>query len=131
MYRNDSGRRGVTEDMLPANLSLSWVQTFPALSPAFKDKRLHFDAGYEPVVASGLVLIGSSLTDSVKAYDSQTGEEQWSFYTDGPVRFAPAISGDRACFGSDDGYLYCVELDTGKLIWKHRAAPSERRLLGN
>jgi hypothetical protein len=131
MYRNDSGRRGVTEDRLPANLSLSWVRKFPALPTAFKDKRLHFDAGYEPVVAKQLVLIGSSLTDSVKAYDSRTGEQHWSFYTNGPVRFAPAISGDRACFGSDDGFMYCVELATGKLIWKHRAAPSQRRLLGN
>ena len=131
MYRNDSGRRGVTEDQLPGNLSLSWVRTFPGLSPAFKDKRLHFDAGYEPVVARGLVLIASSLTDSVKAYNTLTGEQRWSFYTDGPVRFAPAISGNRACFGSDDGSMYCVELDTGKLIWKQRAAPSGRRLLGN
>ena len=131
MYRNDSGRRGVTEELLPSNLSLSWVRSFPALTPAFKDKRLHFDAGYEPVVAKGLVLIASSLNDSVKAYYSQTGELRWSFYTDGPVRFAPAISGDHACFGSDDGYMYCVELETGKLIWKLRPAPSQRRLLGN
>ena len=131
MYRNDSGRRGVTEDQLPANLSLSWSRIFPALTPAFKDKRLHFDAGYEPVVAKGLVLIASSLNDSVKAYDSQSGEQRWSFYTDGPVRLAPAISGERACFGSDDGYMYCVELETGQLVWKLRAAPSQRRLLGN
>ena len=106
-------------------------ESYPPLSPAFKDKRLHFDAGYEPVVAKGLLLISSSLTDSVKAYDSKTGEQRWTFYTNGPVRFAPAISDDRACFGSDDGFMYCVELTTGKLIWKHRAAPSQRRLLGN
>ncbi len=52
-------------------------------------------------------------------------------YADGPVRFAPAIWGDLVCFGSDDGCLYCVELATGNLRWKHRAVPSQRRLLGN
>ncbi|MCP4784924.1 MAG: PQQ-binding-like beta-propeller repeat protein [Fuerstiella sp.] len=77
------------------------------------------------------MLIASSRTDSVKAYDAKTGIELWSFYTNGPVRLAPAISGVRACFGSDDGCLYCVELTTGDLHWKHQAVPSQRCLLGN
>ena len=131
MYRNDAGRRGVIEDNLPLDLALSWMHKLPKLTPAFKDKRLHFDAGYEPVIAKGILLIASSLTDSVKAYDANSGEECWSFYTNGPVRFAPAISGDFACFGSDDGCLYCVELATGELHWKYCAVPSQRRLLGN
>ena len=67
----------------------------------------------------------------MKAYDTKTGKQLWSFYADGPVRFAPAIAGNLACFGSDDGFLYCVELATGDLRWKHRAVPSQRRLLGN
>ena len=124
MYRNDAGRRGVTEDRLPESLSLTWMRELPKLTPAFKDKRLHFDAGYEPVIAKGFLLIASSLTDSVSAYDAKSGEERWSFYTNGPVRFAPAISGDLACFGSDDGCLYCVGLATGELRWKHRAVPA-------
>ena len=131
MYRCDAGRRGVTATSFPENLSLTWMLELPKLTPAFKDKRLHFDAGYEPVIAKGILLIASSLTDSVKAYDAKTGEQRWSFYTDGPVRHAPAISGDLATFGSDDGCLYCVELATGELRWKHRAVPSQRRLLGN
>ena len=131
MYRCDSGRRGVTPDSLSGNLSLAWIRELPKLTPAFKDNRLQFDAGYEPVVANGYLLIASSLTDSVKAYDTKTGKQLWSFYANGPVRFAPAISGDLACFGSDDGFLYCVELATGDLRWEHRAVPSQRRLLGN
>ena len=114
MYRCDAGRRGVTQGSLPENLSLAWVRELPKLAPAFKDDRLQFDAGYEPVVANGHMLIASSRTDSVKAYDTKTGKQLWCFYTDGPVRFAPAISGGLACFGSDDGCLYCVELATGK-----------------
>ena len=131
MYRCDAGRRGVTDDSLPDNLSLAWSRELPELTPAFNDNRLQFDAGYEPVVAKGILLVASSRTDSVTAYETKTGRQLWSFYTDGPVRFAPAIWGDVACFGSDDGRLYCVELATGKLRWKHRAVPSQRRLLGN
>ena len=131
MYRCDAGRRGVTTDRLSEKLTLAWLRELPRLTPAFKDDRLQFDAGYEPVVAGGFLLIASSRTDSVRAYDTKTGEQLWCFYADGPVRFAPAIWGHSVCFGSDDGCLYCVELTTGNLRWKHRAVPSQRRLLGN
>lgn len=131
MYRGDAGRRGVTTDRVPNELTLAWVRQLPKLTPAFHDSRLQFDLGYEPVVSQGILLVASSTTDSVKAYDARSGQEIWSFYTNGPVRLAPVISESRACFGSDDGYLYCVELATGKLLWKLQAVPSQRRLLGN
>ncbi len=132
MYRCDAGRRGVTQDSLSENLSLAWIRELPKLTPAFNDDRLQFDAGYEPVVANGYLLIASSLTDSVKAYDTKTGKQLWCFSCrwTGTVR-AGHLPEDLACFGSDDGCLYCVELATGNLRWKHRAVPSQRRLLGN
>ncbi len=131
MYRQDAGRRGVASTGIPKDLVLAWSRQAPELTPAFQNSRLQFDAGYEPVVAKGTLLVASSRTDSVKAYDAKSGKQLWTFYTDGPVRFAPAIWKDTACFGSDDGCLYCVELATGRLRWKHRAAASDRRLLGN
>ena len=131
MYRNDAGRRGATQVELPDNLQLAWSRQFLPLTPAFQNKRLQFDAGYEPVVAKGKLLVASSSTDSVKAFDTQTGRLLWTHYTNGPVRFAPAIWNDSACFGSDDGHLYCVDLHTGTLRWKQQAAPSDRLLLGN
>lgn len=131
MYRFNSGRTASTPETMPRNLSLAWSRQFRPPSPAFRDKRLQFDAGYEPVVADGTLLIASSQTDSVKAYDAISGEQKWVFYTNGPVRLAPVISEKVACFGSDDGYMYCVELGTGKLRWKQQAVPSERLVLGN
>lgn len=131
MYRNDAGRKGVSQADLPDNLKLAWSRQFLPLTPAFQNKRLQFDAGYEPVVAKGKLLVASSLTDSVKAFDTRTGQLVWTFYANGPVRFAPAIWNDTACFGSDDGHLYCVDLHSGELHWKQQAAPSERLLFGN
>lgn len=131
MWRNDAGRTGVSLAELPDELSLKWVRHLPQLSPAFHNPRLQFDAGYEPIVAGGKLLVSSSLTDSVTAWDAKTGAEAWVFRTNGPVRFAAAIWKDNVCFGSDDCCLYCVGLNDGKLRWKHRAVPSERRLLGN
>ena len=131
MWRNDAGRTGTTTDPLPKNLALKWVRQLPVVTPAYHSPRLMFDAGYEPVVAGGHLLVASSRNDSVTAFDAATGRELWIFHTNGPVRFAPAVWKDSVCFGSDDGHFYCVELATGTLRWKHRAVPSHRRLLGN
>ncbi len=131
MWRRDAGRTGVTEETLPRKLELRWSRELPTTTPAFHSPRLQFDAGYEPVVVKGRLLIASSRNDSVSAYDASTGRELWVYRTNGPVRFAPAVWNESVCFGSDDGFLYCVGLSTGKLCWKHQATPNDRRLLGN
>lgn len=131
MWRFDAGRTGATPETPPENLSLQWERQLPVVEPAFHSSRLQFDAGYEPVAADGLLLVASSRHDSVTAFDAATGELIWTFRTNGPVRFAPAISKESVCFGSDDGYLYCVALKTGELIWRHQSTPSSRQLLGN
>ena len=131
MWRHNAGRTGVTTTEVSPSLQLSWVRHLPVVTPAYHSSRLQFDAGYEPIVAGGQMLIASSRTDSVTAYETATGKETWSFRTNGPIRCAPAVWKGSVCFGSDDGHLYCVELRTGNLRWKHRAVPSERRLLGN
>lgn len=131
MWRHDAGRTGVAEGVLPEKLELSWSRQLPTTTPAFHSPRLQFDAGYEPIAANGRLLIASSRNDSVTAYDASTGKELWVYHVNGPVRFAPAVWNESVCFGSDDGFLYCVELSTGKLRWQHQATPNDRRLLGN
>jgi outer membrane protein assembly factor BamB len=110
------------------------VRQYPQLSPAFwqvRQGRLQFDAGYEPVAAGKTLFVGSSRNDSVVALDTDTGKERWRFYADGPVRLAPAITGGKVYFGSDDGRVYCLAATSGKLLWTRRAAPSGRKVLGN
>ena len=131
MWRKDAGRTGVVATALPDSLALQWIRDLPPITPAFHNRRLQFDLGYEPIAVKGRLLVASSLTDSVTSYDAGTGQKQWTYRTNGPVRLAPAAWSDSVCFGSDDGYLYCVNLQTGKLLWKLRAVPSDRRVLGN
>ena len=131
MWRRDAGRTAVSADAVPDKATLKWKRKLPPLTPAFHSERLQFDAGYEPVVAGGLLIVGSSHNDTVTAYDSATGEQRWRIFAGGPVRFAPAVWKDRVFFGSDDGHLYCVRLASGKLIQKFQAVPSNRKILGN
>jgi outer membrane protein assembly factor BamB len=78
-----------------------------------------------------LLIVGSTVSDTVTAYDTETGGEVWRFFTEGPVRFAPVGHGGRIYAASDDGYLYCLQADTGTLVWRVRGGPSELRIIGH
>ncbi|MFC1734547.1 PQQ-binding-like beta-propeller repeat protein [Candidatus Hydrogenedentota bacterium] len=133
-YRADAARSGYTSETLSTDLSLKWTYrpTHPP-SPAWsgRDTRMPFDQAYHTVIASETVLFGSSSDCKVYALDPKTGAEKWSFFTDGPVRFAPAVWRDRAFIASDDGYLYCLRIRDGEQLWKLRGGIDEEMVLGN
>ncbi|WP_339733120.1 PQQ-binding-like beta-propeller repeat protein [uncultured Gimesia sp.] len=131
MWRMNPQRSAHTTETLPKSLYVQWVHQLPPLEPAFKNARLQFDIGYEPVVKNGILFYGSSSSNSVTAIDVASGKELWRFFTDGPVRLAPVAWNDSVYFGSDDGCLYSIAAKTGKLQWKFRAVPSNRLILGN
>jgi outer membrane protein assembly factor BamB len=131
MWRADTGRTARNADPLPANLSVRWVRQLHPLRPAYRHHRLGFDGGYEPIITDGRLYLASSLNDSVTAYNASTGKFLWSFYTNGPVRFAPVAHRGKLYFGSDDGHLYCLNATDGKELWRFRAVPSSRTVLGN
>ena len=133
MFRYDAGRCSSTPEQLSAELNLQWIRELHAPRPAWpaSQDRLQFDGSYEPVVAGKTIFVGSMVSDSVRAYDCDTGAEKWRFYCDGPVRFAPVVYKDKLYFASDDGYLYCLNVENGSLIGKFLAGPSTSKVIGN
>jgi outer membrane protein assembly factor BamB len=114
-------------------LSLRWVRKERhAPMPAWPvSTRMPFDRAAHSVIAGDNLFFGSSVTGKVHALNAATGEERWSFFTGGPVRFAPALWKDRVFVASDDGFLYCLNAADGKLVWSKRGGPDGRLLLGN
>ena len=131
MWRCDSARSAEAPQALPEEMHVLWERQFAKLKPAYRTKRIQFDAGYEPVVLGKTVFLASSRNDSLTALDTETGKEKWRFYTDGPIRLAPVAWNGRVFLGSDDGHLYCLATADGRLLWKLQAVPSARKLLGN
>jgi outer membrane protein assembly factor BamB len=132
MWRADAGRTAFTPAALPDRLRLAWVRDLPPQDPAWDDEGgMRFDRGYEPVILGGRLFVGSTVNDTVTAYDLATGAERWRFYTGGPVRVAPAAWRDLVFAASDDGYLYALDAATGRPRWKFCGGPSGRRLIGN
>jgi hypothetical protein len=105
-WRYDAQRSAASPDELPPQVQIHWTRDLPPLAPAWPDQpKMQFDAAYEPVAAAQRLFVGSSHDNSVTAYDTRTGSEIWTFFADGPVRFAPAAWQDKLYFACDDGYL--------------------------
>ena len=136
-YRNDISRSGVTSESIDETTYLQWSynpthQPEPAWPmPAEEMQRNHSDNAYHVAIAAGKVYFGSSVTNEVRCIDAGSGQIDWEFYAEGPVRFAPTVSDGKVYFGSDDGYVYCLNAQSGKQQWKYRAGPSQEKVIGN
>jgi len=108
-----------------------WVLELPARKPAWEHtQRMRRDVAY-PLLARGeLLLVGCEHNGALLAIDLDTGVEQWRFYTEGPIRLAPAADRERIFVTSDDGLLYALDAE-GKLLWKFRGGPGPRKVLGH
>ena len=93
--------------------------------------RVTYDRAFHVAVVGDRVFFGSSADDRVVCLDADTGREHWSFFTEGPVRLAPAVWKGRVYAGSDDGSVYCLSSDTGDLLWQRRIGPNDRKCIGN
>jgi outer membrane protein assembly factor BamB len=144
-YMRDNQRTGQADAELKLPLRHRWETGFGAPRPAWPEEakndyfnnrmnlpeRVTYDRAFHVVGVGDRICFASSANDTVRCLDAATGDEVWAFQTEGPVRTAPAIAGERVFFSSDDGSVYCVALKDGALQWKREIAPSPRRIAGN
>jgi outer membrane protein assembly factor BamB len=115
-YRADNARTATTRAAVPDSVGLLWTFT----------PQTAFEA--TPPVAAGDLVFLSGSDGIVRALDATDGKVRWTAYTGGAVRYPPAVADGRALIGSGDGYAYAFEAATGRLLWRFRAAPIERRI---
>lgn len=144
---HDIQRTGVTGEIVSLPMTPAWTYaTKRAPAPAWTESpavhdylhkwydlkpRQHFDRCMDVAVEGARVYFGSSTSGAVTCLDLQDGSERWSFFTDAPIRFSPHAVGGRVYFGSDDGYVYCLDGESGREIWRERVAPHDDMLWGN
>lgn len=132
-YRGNAARTGFTSEQTPGRFHLRWVfkSQHPPKPAWIMSRRLGFDKVFQPIIMGDTIYWGSSVDDQVYAVDMKTGKLRWTFFTEGPIRFAPAGWKDRLFVVSDDGWLYAISAKSGKLLWKHRGGPNNRKIMGN
>ena len=114
VYRHDFARSGMTAAEVPASLEPAWnVKIGGRLSGV--------------TAAAGKLFVASVDTHTVYALDQRSGDKIWSFTAGGRVDSPPTIYRGMALFGSADGYVYALRADDGRLAWRFRAAPEDRR----
>jgi len=142
-YGHDNSRLGATSESLPAPLRQAWSFVSPVPPKrAFSGphdriyegqlplrSRIRFDDAFQVAIAGGRVFFGSSVDGRIHCIEAVSGKSLWTYFTDGPVRLAPTVSGGRVYAGSDDGCVYCLDAKSGELVWKRRAGPRDERLL--
>jgi len=145
-FQADISRSGISAESPKAALAPAWIfrsdlSPRPAWPAPAKHDYWHrlrelratvtYDRAFHTVIVGDRLFFGSSADDKVCCLDVNTGRVVWQFYTEGPVRLAPTVAGDKVYFGSDDGKVYCLAASTGKLIWSRRIAQEDRRIPGN
>ncbi len=135
MWKQDAGHSASTPMELPKKLHLQWSRELPPPQPAWEGERwlanLSIDPVYEAVIKDGILFVPSMVSDSLSAFRTEDGKYLWTFYADGPVRFAPVAWKDRVFIASDDGCVYALNAADGELVWRFNAAPRDRKILGN
>jgi len=92
-------------------------------------------AGYAcPVVAGKWCILFHSREgrEIIEGLDAETGERKWKLDYEAPYepqfgagegpRSSPLIAGDRVFVSGIAGHVHCLELATGKIVWKHNLA---------
>ena len=136
-FRHDLRRSGISTEILSQELNLQWTyvprhRPKPAWAiPGEETPRMHSDRAMHVVSDGAAVYFASSIDHQVYALDVESGKTLWTFYSEGPIRFAPVISGDHIFFASDDGYAYCINKASGAMVWRYRAGPDGEHVIGN
>jgi outer membrane protein assembly factor BamB len=116
-FRHDAQRSGAVKTAIqPTELKRTWCSKLGGKLSTL-------------VVAEGRLFVASVDAHDVHALDAGTGEQAWSFTAGGRVDSPPTIWQGRALFGSADGHVYCLNASDGKLMWRYRAAPEDRRMM--
>jgi PQQ-like domain len=61
--------------------------------------------------------------------NSENGESLWQYTTGGRIDSSPTLYDGLVIFGSTDGWVYCLRAADGRLVWRFRAAPDQRRIV--
>ncbi len=117
-YRHDTKRSGYTKTFVSTKLKQSWrAEVGGKLTP--------------PVVAEGKVFVAADNDYAVHALDASSGRKLYTYTTGGRVDSPPTIYRGMALFGSADGWVYCLRVTDGQLVWRFLAAPKDQQLMAH
>ncbi len=113
MFRHDVARSGTSNTALPEEPAILWKTRLTG--------RLT-----QPIIVGGTVYVASVDSHTVYALARENGNIRWHFTAGGRIDSSPTFYQGRVYFGSADGWIYCLNAETGKLVWRFQAAPKSQ-----
>lgn len=77
-----------------------------------------------PVITERGVIVGSQ-DSACRCFHKATGEVAWQLATGGRIEAACTVRDGRVYQGSCDGSLYCIDLESGRLVWRQPIGSDE------
>ena len=115
-HRGNPSRSGATAEDVADDLKIVWQTDLAGELTS-------------PVVAEGVLLAAASDAHRLYALDALDGRVLWTWTGGARIDSPPTIDRGRALFGSADGWVYCLRLEDGALIWRFRGAPQDRQIV--
>ena len=115
-YRHDAERSGRASTLVPSDLKRVWKADVGGKLTAM-------------TIAGNLCFVADNESHTVHALDVGKGEKCWSFTASGRIDSPPTIADGLAVFGSRDGHVYALRAEDGALVWRFRAASTDRRVV--
>lgn len=139
-YRHDRWRSGSSASSGPELLKKRWtvalsephaskIDSSSAILHDWKDNPVVKGPLSAPTIANGIVYVTRPNAHELIAIDSTTGEIRWRFTANGRLDTPPSIHRGLCLFGSAAGWVYALRADTGEVVWRLRAAPTEERIV--
>jgi outer membrane protein assembly factor BamB len=137
-YRHDKWRSGSSTAAGPNQLKQVWSVSLEGAARSQRTGAVLHDWQENPVVkgplsaptvANGLAYVTRPDAHEVVAVGTKNGEIRWRFTANGRVDTPPTIHRGLCLFGTAAGWVYALRADSGQVVWRLRAAPTNQRIV--
>jgi outer membrane protein assembly factor BamB len=115
-YRKDAWRLAGSTAKIEGQLESSWSKSFASSASS-------------PIIVGKVAYMSIVNRNKIVALDCAKGTEIWSYMLDGLVDTPPTYYEGKLLFGDRNGWVTCLEAQSGKLAWRYRVAPSNRQVM--
>lgn len=128
MQGGDLHRSGSRDTPMPDSLEKEWTLDLPARPPGpitseWENNPFVRGPYSQAVIKGSIGVLAAGDTHQVMSFDATSGQLRWTFLADNKVDTAPTLYRGAVYFGTRQGTLYCLDLETGEEHWQVRIAP--------
>ena len=129
MYRADLQRSAATAAKIGGVPNIAWTARLDDPLPdgmvAQSRRACALHGPSAPTVAGDAICVVDRDRHSLVCLDAADGKVRWRKDLPAVVDTPPTLAGGRALFGAHDGWVYCLSLADGAVVWRARAAPAD------